>query len=385
VFFAKPSEMKFISIWFIFCCPLAAFAQTPQAKNVFIITTDGFRWQEIFTGADSVLINNPEYVQDTALMKQLFWDDNVEERRKKLMPFFWSVIAGKGQLYGNREYDNNVNVANFFKISYPGYSEIITGYPDPLGIPNIPIKNRNTNILEYLNDMPEYHDKVAAFTSWNIFPYIFNKNRSGFTLNSGYEDIDNEDSSEVNSVINDVQGSIIKKTHTRYDELTFLSSMEYIKTHKPRVMFLGLGETDEFAHAGKYDMYLQQAAKVDRMIAELWYYVQTNPYYKNNTTFIITTDHGRGKKPGTWHTHGVFTRGSGDAWFAVIGPGIAPQGEMKTAQQHYQKQIAATVATMLGEKFTSRHTIGQPIELPQALPFNNVATLPTSKIIIPAK
>lgn len=377
--------MKFISIWFIVFVPFVAFAQTPSTQNVFIITIDGFRWQEVFNGADSALINDPEFVQDTALMRQSFWDDDATTRRKKLMPFFWNVIAAKGQLYGNRRFDNNMNVANFFKISYPGYNEIVTGYPDPLAIPNIPIKNRNTSILEYLNNMPEYHGKVAAFTSWNIFPYIFNKKRSSFTINSGYQNIDDVDSSEANNLINEVQDAVVKKTHTRHDELTFLSSMEYIKTHKPRVVFLGLGETDEFAHEGKYDMYLQQAAKVDRMIAELWYYVQTDPYYKNNTTFIITTDHGRGKKPATWHTHGVFTKGSGDTWLALIGPGIAPQGEMKIAQQHYQKQIAATVATMLGEKFTSKHTIGQAMVLPQQLQPAAMAALPAGKGIASVK
>ncbi len=359
--------MKFIATCFIFSIPLLTIAQAQETKNVFIITIDGFRWQEIFNGADSSLINDPQYVQDTALIKQSYWCADVTERRKKLMPFFWNVISANGQLYGNRQFNNNVNVTNFFKISYPGYSEIITGYPDPLTIPNIPIRNRNTNILEYLNDMPAYHNKVAAFTSWNIFPYIFNKKRSGFIQNSGYENLDETDSSETNTLINEVQDGIVKKTHTRHDELTFLSSMEYVKQHKPRVVFLGFGETDEFAHVGKYDMYLTQAAKIDRMIAELWYYVQTDPYYKNTTTFIITTDHGRGKKPSSWHTHGLFTKGSGDAWLALIGPDVTPGGEMKIAQQHYQKQIAATVAALLGERFAANHIVAGAIALPRPI------------------
>src|SRR5580692_10535643 len=97
------------------CC-----AQTSlRTKNVFIITTDGFRWQEVFTGADSAMINNPYYVQDTSLIKDLYWDADARERRKKLMPFFWSVIAKKGQLFGNRFENNQVSVKNIFKISYP--------------------------------------------------------------------------------------------------------------------------------------------------------------------------------------------------------------------------------------------------------------------------
>jgi hypothetical protein len=44
-------------------------AQTTPTQNIFIISTDGFRWQEIFNGADSIIINNPRYVKDTALLK----------------------------------------------------------------------------------------------------------------------------------------------------------------------------------------------------------------------------------------------------------------------------------------------------------------------------
>jgi len=42
------------------------------AGNLFIITIDGFRWQEIFKGADESLINNIKYTQDTATMKMLY-------------------------------------------------------------------------------------------------------------------------------------------------------------------------------------------------------------------------------------------------------------------------------------------------------------------------
>jgi len=131
----------------IFLCFIVSAQTSLKTKNVFIITTDGFRWQEVFTGADSAIINNPEYVQDTSLIKDLYWAENAEERRKKLMPFFWSVIAKKGQLYGNRLENSKVNVKNVFKISYPGYNEILTGYADPLFIPNLRINNRKKNIM----------------------------------------------------------------------------------------------------------------------------------------------------------------------------------------------------------------------------------------------
>ena len=62
----------------------------------------------------------------------LYWSDDEKERRQKLMPFFWSVLAKKGQLFGNRQYNNKVNTANIYTFSYPGYNEIFTGNTDLL-------------------------------------------------------------------------------------------------------------------------------------------------------------------------------------------------------------------------------------------------------------
>ncbi len=356
--------MKIICLSALVCLQFTLAAQSHHFKtrHVFIITTDGFRWQEVFTGADPGLINDTDYVRDTALAKALYWDNDVTVRRKKLMPFFWNVIATKGQLYGNRLAGNKVNVKNVYKISYPGYNEILTGYADPRFIPNTPVNNRNINILEYLNAKPQYQGKVVAFTSWEVFPFILNRERNRLPVNSGYEALTDTDDSAC-QMVNRVQESIVQKTNTRYDMLTFMSAFEYIRQHKPEIAYIGLGETDEFAHHGHYDSYLQQGALVDKMIADLWYYVQTDPYYKDSTTFIITTDHGRGTGE-AWRHHGTFTKDSGEIWLAVLGPDISAMGELKLDQQVYQNQIAATVAWLLGEQFDISRKTGKPIVLP---------------------
>ena len=192
-----------ISVLFILACIHLSAQPSEKIKNIFIITTDGFRWQELFTGADSTLINNPALVKDTTLIKTQYWDPSADVRKRKLLPFFWNTIAEKGQLFGNRLYENKVNVSNIYKISYPGYNEILTGYADNRFIPNISVKNRNTNILEYLNEQEGYEGKVVAFTSWNVFPFILNEKRSGFPINSGYEML-NEKEDSGNTVINEV-------------------------------------------------------------------------------------------------------------------------------------------------------------------------------------
>jgi hypothetical protein len=336
------------------------------AGNVFIITIDGFRWQEVFTGADAGLINNEKYTPDTAIMKMLYWSPDAEGRRKKLLPFFWNVIAAKGQLYGNRQYDNNVNTSNLYSISYPGYNEMLTGNTDNNISSNHKIVNPNVTVLEYLNSKEAFKGKVAAFTSWDVFPYILNKERSGIVMNSGYENMQESNDDGIQQLINKVQDeAIYDKAETRHDELTFLTAMQYIQQYKPKVVFLGLGETDEAAHKGQYDLYLEKAAEADRMIASLWRLVQTTPGYKDNTTFIITTDHGRGKRAGKWRDHGALISGSSQTWLAVLGPNIRPLGEVKEDQQLYQEQVAQTIAALLGEKFESNLSVAAAISLNQ--------------------
>jgi hypothetical protein len=330
------------------------------AANIFIITLDGFRWQEIFTGADQALINNEKYTPDIATMKMLYWCPDTEGRRKKLLPFFWNVIAAKGQLYGNRNYSNKVNTSNAYSISYPGYNEMFTGNTDITISSNAKIKNPNINILEYLNDKETYKGKIAVFTSWDVFPYILNEDRSQLILNSGYENMNEKNDQQ--SLINKVQSeAVYNKTETRHDLLTFLTAKEYIQIHQPKIVFIGLGETDEAAHNERYDTYLEKAREADQMIAALWHYVQTTAGYKDHTTFIITTDHGRGKKTGSWPHHGMFINGSSQTWMAVIGPGIAPVGEIKEDQQIYQKQIARTIAALIGEEFKINDTVASAI------------------------
>ena len=331
------------------------------AGNIFIITLDGFRWQEIFDGADPALLNNEKYTPDTATMKILYGSTDAEGRREKLLPFFWNVIAARGQLFGNRHFSNKVNVANAYAISYPGYNEMLTGNTDMRISSNDKISNRNVTVLEWLNNKEQFRGKVAAFTSWDVFPYILNEERSQIVLNSGYQKMD--DPSAEQALINKVQDeSVHSKERTRHDLLTFLTAKEYIEVHRPKIVFLGLGETDEAAHQSRYDLYLEKANEADRMIAELWHYVQSTPGYRDNTTLIITTDHGRGSKNNSWPDHGMFISGSSQTWLAIMGPTIAPAGEIKDEQQLYQKQLAETIAALVGEKFgsVSQSSSGRP-------------------------
>jgi len=128
------------------------------------------------------------------------------------------------------------------------------------------------------------------------------------------------------------------------------------------VLYIAFDETDDFAHAGSYDQYLKSAHAEDGMIADLWKLIQSMPQYKNNTTLIITCDHGRGALgKNTWTSHGKEVPESGEIWIAAIGPNTKALGEIKSGQV-YQRQLATTFAALLGFNFTPAHPVMPPVQ-----------------------
>src|SRR3954469_15680504 len=104
----------------------ALHAQT-RTRNVVLVVTDGLRWQDVFSGADSsIMFGDARYLGDTAAIRRDFWRPTVDERRRAMMPFFWTTVAKNGQIYGNRTRGSIAQVTNGLKFSYPGYNEMLT-------------------------------------------------------------------------------------------------------------------------------------------------------------------------------------------------------------------------------------------------------------------
>jgi len=136
-----------------------------------------------------------------------------------------------------------------------------------------------------------------------------------------------------------------------YDSLLIHAALDHIRHKRPRLVFLGFGETDEWAHAGRYDLYLKAAHHVDEFVRRLWETTQSMSQYRDKTTFILTADHGRGTGPKGWRDHGETVDGSNGDWLAIIGPNTAPMGERASIPPVTESQVAATIAAFLGEDF----------------------------------
>lgn len=359
-------------ICLLYSC-LLAVAQNGKTENVIIVTLDGMRWQEVFNGVDPALMNDSIFNRDRDGIKGKFWAETVEQRREKLFPFLWTVVAKQGQLYGNRKYENKINNANRYWFSYPGYNEIFTGYPDTSVNSNDKILNKNENVLEFLHKQKGFKNKIAAFATWDVFPYILNSKRNGIYVNADLDSL--KFPTRELKLINDIQFLTTRPIGVRPDVLTYIAAREYLKEYKPKVLYVAFDETDDFAHAGMYDQYLGSAFAEDAMIRDLWSTIQQMPQYKDKTTLLITCDHGRGDKvKSNWMHHGSKVEDAGEIWLAAIGPDTKADGELKSSVQLYQEQIAATIAKLLGFTFSANHPVAAPITSIYSAKHDNTAS-----------
>ncbi|MBS1637452.1 MAG: phosphoglyceromutase [Bacteroidetes bacterium] len=352
---------------FIFCMTITAlsYSQTSDSiENIIIITTDGLRWQEVFKGMDTLIASDNRYNQKQE--KELFetyWAASAAERREKLLPFIWSVIEAQGQLYGNRDCKSNVNVTNKYWFSYPGYSEMFCGYADKKVNSNAYTFNPNTNLFEFMNTQKGFEGKVAAFGAWEVFDKILNEPRSKIPVVSGGDSCGMPEPDTVESAINKSKKETPNPEALGKEEygdmFTYQASKHYVEKHKPRVIFIGYGETDVWAHWSQYASYLNAAHQFDQWMNDLWQYIQNDPVYKNKTLLFISTDHGRGYKENEWTNHNRRTKGSNQIWFGVMGPGVTAKGEVKNSKTLYQKQFAETWAEFLNLHFVCDHKVAK--------------------------
>ncbi len=332
--------------------------QAQKEEKLVIITLDGLRWQELFGGADSLLINDERFVENKDELKEQFWAASAKERREILLPFFWNHVAKNGVMLGNRYKGNKVNLTNTMVFSYPGYNEILTGKADDKNInSNDKINNPNKTLLEVANNTADFRGKVLAFGSWDVFPYIINEERSGIPVNAGYRKSLAKEPSKKALFLDKIQEQTPKRWGgVRFDVFTHNYAMEALKHQKPDILYIAYGETDDFAHDGRYDHYLKSAHQTDQMIREVWEYVNSDPYYKGRTSILITTDHGRGtgvEKDNTWRGHGNSIPGADQTWIVAFGNKIKNLGELKENKQYYTTQFAPTLAKIIDLNFKS--------------------------------
>jgi hypothetical protein len=337
-----------------------------NTQNVILVTLDGARNEEIFGGLDLEIlksITKEGPIEDAPLYKK-YWAPTPEQRRAKLMPFFWGVLMKQyGSIAGNRRLGSTVEITNGHRFSYPGYSEILTGQArDDVINSNDKKRNPYGTVLEFLKRKLQLNSRqVAAFASWETMDWIVEHEPGSITSNAGYEAYDHPD-----PVIQELSRFQFQAgtpwDGARHDAYTFRFAMAHLKTYQPRVLYISFDETDDWAHDGRYDRVLQAIERTDAHLRELWQFLQDHPQYRAKTSLIITVDHGRGSFAGQWRDHGKRIDGAKYIWMAAVSPDTQLRGEWKNAETVYQNQIAATMCRLLNADYSENNrSAGKPI------------------------
>ncbi len=356
--------MRSIFALLLLLCCMTTQAENLKTENVILITVDGLRVQELFGGLDETILNDKEKsgIEHVSTLRGKFWFNTPKERRETLFPFFWKELINHGIVIGNQDLGSVVELRNQLQFSYPSYAELLTGMPQPRIVSNMPIQSPVPTAMDFIQEQLDLgFTQIAAFCSWSVFNAICTNEKDSFYINAGYEAVPEKYATERMKLYNEVQQHIRTPWDTvRHDSVTVNLALEWLKKFKPRLLYVAVGETDDWAHARRYDRVIEAANYFDHTVKLLWEACQSMERYKDKTTFIVTTDHGRGITLDNWIDHNIDTPGSEDIWIAVFGPDTPNKGEMANTTKRYQASVASTLIKFLGLDWKSYNPAVEP-------------------------
>lgn len=321
-------------------------------RNVVLVTLDGVRMQEIFGGLDdTIAAHDAQHTySEMAEMRARYGGDSPAARREALLPNFWKTLAPAGMVLGNAAHGNRVRVENRVLWSTPGYTEMLTGRPRLDVVDNSARRYPYRTALEFARDALDTGPAgVAEIGSWDGYRFAAASRDDAFLMLGAYDAPPEKFSTPELDLLATLRREVMGLwTEGSDDMLTFRMAQGLLEKNKPRVLWIALVNSDDWAHADRYDRYLEYLHRADAMLGELWATLQSTRAYRGSTTLIVTTDHGRGLTGGDWAEHDITIPGSDAIWLGVFGPDTPDTGEVTEPGTAWQGQVAATLLQFLG-------------------------------------
>ncbi|MGB2638086.1 MAG: hypothetical protein WAN32_03970 [Candidatus Acidiferrum sp.] len=144
------------------------------------------------------------------------------------------------------------------------------------------------------------------------------------------------------------------------DELSVYISRQLMRQLAPSLLWITMHDID-IAHAGAYSLYIEGIRRTDRLCAELWKTIQSEPEYAGNTTVFILPDFGRDSDEDAGG-NGFQHHRTGDAlsrttWMLAMGPGVREGVVFDRALQ--STDLVPTIGSVLG--FSATLAQGKPV------------------------
>ncbi|MCA9600056.1 MAG: alkaline phosphatase family protein [Myxococcales bacterium] len=321
-----------------------------RESTVVVMAIDGVRWEDVFLGVE----------RDLAAEKGLSESEILAPR--ELMPNLHTIIDGGGAAITNI-YASGPNF-----VSLPGYMEMLSGVR-PTGCTNNDCSRTKWHtVADDIASLPGVApEQVAVISSWQGINHAAATHPEKLIVSTGRTRGENRELLEydVKSAelldAGEMAGPSPGHADFRRDRATAAIALRYLKQKKPRFMFLGLGETDEYAHKDDYRSYLRALSYADSVVGELATILDELGGEGRRTTLFVTTDHGRAAE---FIRHGEDAPESSRVWLVAAGYGIRARGRVSPPVPRHLADIAATVreiqgippasesASALGELFT---------------------------------
>jgi arylsulfatase A-like enzyme len=168
-------------------------------------------------------------------------------------------------------------------------------------------------------------------------------------MNAGFDDFPADYSSAAIDELVGLRRNVMELwEESSNDGITYRIARTYLFERKPRLLWLGLTQSDDWAHADRYDRLLEYLHLADNWLQDLWSGIQADSHYRDTTTLIVTTDHGRGRTPADWAEHDQAIPGSESVWLAIIGPDTPATGDGVPPGIVNQGDVAATIVRLFG-------------------------------------
>jgi len=227
-------------------------------------------------------------------------------------------------------------------VSLPGYREILTGRRDDRCLDNDCAAIDEPTLLDELRTtgLPDAAD-VAVVASWETIARAASIAPSSLALSAGRH---GGRALAVSEAARADLGAGARASawpgHGDYrpDAFTAALALDVVAARHPSVLWLALGDSDEYAHRGDRAGYLGALAAADGVLARLVAAVGLD-----DAVFFITADHGRSA---SFRDHGDSPE-SAAVWLVAAGAGIAPTGFAHTRALHRLADVAPTVRALL--------------------------------------
>jgi hypothetical protein len=145
------------------------------------------------------------------------------------------------------------------------------------------------------------------------------------------------------------------------DELSVYIAKRLMQQESPSLLWITMHDID-IAHSGAYSLYVDAIRRTDRLCAELWKAVQSDPEYAGNTTMFILPDFGRDADEDSggngFQHHRTGDAASRTTWMMALGAGVRPGVVYDRPMQSID--LVPSLGAIMG--FSAAMSQGKPIQ-----------------------